>query len=267
MADKFEQIRKLLDLADDSRTPPHEADTARKAAERLMLRHAIDEEEVRQAAKERGATFEVPIIKRVNVYDSGNAFGWMLAGMFRELARHSRCRLASRGWENGSLYQYVVGFKSDIQFLEMLYTVVRLAFSANVEPPYDPTDYDGSVARMHLAGITWRDIAYRTETPWPDGQKLRRAWYRYADAHSLSKQDGHRRSPRLYRESFAEGFYNTIIERLWRLRYDAEREQMAETGERGALALRTREEVVEEFLYERFPNDGRGVEGNGESHS
>ena len=253
---KFDQITALLNKADDSRTPPNEAATARKLAERMMERHAFAEEEVRQARLRSGGQVETPEIRRFSVYDSGNAFGWILNSLFRRIAEHTRCRVANGGWDGATRYQYVVGFATDLDFLDLLYTSTRLVFSSNVEPPYDPADYDGSVARMHLAGIKWEDIAHRTNTPWPDGQKLRRAWYRYADAHGMTKQEGHRRSPKLYRESFADGFYNEMWLRLYYARQQAQEEHRAENAseaDRYAIALRSREQVVEEFLYERFP--------------
>jgi Protein of unknown function (DUF2786) len=250
---KFDQVKALLNKADDPRTPADEADTARKLAEKLMLRHAFDEEEIRQAAVKNGGQVESPEIRKFNIYDSGNAFSWVLNLLFIDLVAHCRCRRATGGWDDRTRYFYVVGFASDLDFLDLLYTIVRLAFSSNIEPPYDENDYDGSVARMHLAGITWREIARRTGTPWPDGQKLRRAFYRWADANGVSKDEGHRRSPSTYRESFAEGFLYQMENRLYVMRQAAADEARAETGERFAIALRSREDRVEEFLYERFP--------------
>lgn len=254
---KFDQVTALLNLADNAKTPPEEADTARRQAEKLMLKYAFEEEEVRQATIKSGGQVETPEIRRFDVHDSGNPFGWILRELFRGLAKHTRCRVAKSGWEDGTAYQYVVGFPTDLDFLDLLYTIVRLSFSSNIEPPFDPADYDGSVARMHLAGITWKSIAHRTGTPWPDGQKLRRAFYRYADANGIAKEEGHRRSPKVYRESFAEGYLDEMENRLWRMRYEAEREARADdaaTADRMSLALRSRETVVEEFLYERFPS-------------
>jgi hypothetical protein len=252
---KFDQVTSLLNLADDARTLPDEAATARRQAEKLMLKYAFEEEEIRQAQMKSGGPVETPEIRRFNIHDSGNAFSWVLRELFRGLAKHSRCRVAKSGWEDSTAYLYVVGFPTDLDFLDLLYTIVRLSFSSNIEPPFDPADYDGSVARMHLAGITWRSIAHRTGTEWPDGLKLRRAFYRWCDANGFDREAGHRRSPKVYRESFAEGFLDEMERRLWTMRYEAEREQREETGDdRMALALRSRESVVEEFLYERFPN-------------
>jgi hypothetical protein len=259
---KFDQVTALINTADDPRTPPNEAANARRLAERMMERYAFEEEEIRQARAKSGGQVETPEIRQFDVYDAGNAFSWILMSLFRRLAEHTRCRVATTGSRDNdrggrTRYAYVVGFPTDLAFLDLLYTSTRLVFSSNIEPPYDESDYDGSVARMHLAGITWRDIAYRTGTPWPDGQKLRRAWYRYAEANGMSKEEGHRRSPKLYRESFADGFYEEMWNRLWVARHEAHeqhRRENASEADRFALALRSRETVVEEFLYERFPD-------------
>ena len=44
---KFEQIKALLNTADNPTTPAGEADNARKLAEKLMRVHVFDEEEIR----------------------------------------------------------------------------------------------------------------------------------------------------------------------------------------------------------------------------
>jgi hypothetical protein len=253
---KFDQILALLNKADHENTPPDEAATARTLAEKLMRRHAFDEEEIRQAAIRSGGTVETPEIRRINVAQIGNAFMWVVVSVFKELARHCRCRVATGGWDGPDRYFYVVGFSTDIDFLELLLTTTRLAFSSNIEPPFDPNDFDGSVAKMHLAGIEWKTIAKRVGIEFPsEAMRLRRAFYRWCERTGTPREDGHRFSPKVYRESFASGFYSAMYHRLEAVRSQAERDARDEHGDdRMAIALRDRESVVEEFLYERFPN-------------
>lgn len=78
MSNITERIAKLLALADGAGTP-HEAATALSAAQTLMTRHSISQEQIAAAEAQRnGARVDEPIVSRiVYVYNKGHAVLWI----------------------------------------------------------------------------------------------------------------------------------------------------------------------------------------------
>ena len=207
---KFDQVTALLNKADNAATPPDEAATARTAAG-LMLKYAFEEEEIRQAQRRSGV--ETPEIRRFNVHDSGNPFGLDPPGTLPR-TRQAHPAASPRATGDGNAYSYVVGFPTDLDFLDLLYTIVRLSFSSNIEPPFARPTTTAPVAdapRRHRGSRS-----RRTGTP-SAGRPSAVAFYRYAEANGIAKEEGHRRSPKVYRESFAEGFRGRDGEPAWRI--------------------------------------------------
>ena len=107
----LEKVRALLAKA-ESTTFPEEAEALSAKAQELMARHAIDEAMVDDAS----GVEDVPGGLRLPVDDPyARAKSILLA----EVASANRC---SAVWSEGLGFSTVIGFESDLEFIEVLYT-------------------------------------------------------------------------------------------------------------------------------------------------
>lgn len=111
------RIRKLLAVAEHPNTPPAEAEAAAVAAERLMVKHAIDEALVSAKAEVRSKP-EVRTIRLDPPYASAKS---VLLGAVA--AAHGVRVVTYRGEATKAA---LVGFSSDLGFVDLLYTSLLL---------------------------------------------------------------------------------------------------------------------------------------------
>lgn len=154
------KVRALVAKAEHENTPPGEAALAREAADKLMLKFAVDEAELEASkpAESRGG----PEIIDVDLAGDGTMVSYIghIAG---RVADHTRCkiRLYTR-WnrDSGMWMARVYGYKSDLLYFEILYTTLRLHAVELFRRDWDETStFDGNCYRLHNAGLNWTDIA------------------------------------------------------------------------------------------------------------
>ncbi len=107
----LEKVRALLAKA-ESTTFPEEAEALSAKAQELMARHAIDAAMVGAG----GATGEVPTGMRLPVDDP---YASAKSILLSEVAGANQCRAV---WSKGLGFSTVMGFESDLMFVEILYT-------------------------------------------------------------------------------------------------------------------------------------------------
>ena len=108
----LEKVRALLAKA-ESTTFPEEAEALSSKAQELMARHAIDEAMVGGGA---AAVDDAPTGVRVPVDDP---YAGAKSILLSEVASANRCRAV---WSKGLGLSTVVGFESDLEFVDVLYT-------------------------------------------------------------------------------------------------------------------------------------------------
>ena len=109
----LEKVRALLAKA-ESTTFPEEAEALSSKAQELMARHSIDEAMVGAGAAAR--LDDAPTGVRVPVDDP---YAGAKSILLSEVASANGCRAV---WSKGLGFSTVVGFESDLEFVEVLYT-------------------------------------------------------------------------------------------------------------------------------------------------
>jgi len=109
----LEKVRALLAKA-ESTTFPEEAEALSAKAQELMARHAIDEAMVDAGAG--AGVDDGPTGVRVPVDDP---YAGAKSILLSEVASANRCRAV---WSKGYGFSTVVGFESDLEFVDVLYT-------------------------------------------------------------------------------------------------------------------------------------------------
>jgi len=126
MSDIVDKIQKLLNQAEHPNTSAAEAETFFAAAQKLMIKYAVDEAAVREARGER----REPVVAERWVYATR---GWHLGSKNTLLgvvsqAMGVRCVLhpATGKAANYRAKCTLVGFASDIEFVKVLYSSIML---------------------------------------------------------------------------------------------------------------------------------------------
>lgn len=264
----LDKVRKMMALADDPRTPEHEADNARQRAEQFMMDYRIAEEDL----KATGAAPSMKPMTRVwQAWPGGSPFHTTYSTILSYVIHHAgvRCVADRQRSEDGSWWYVArtVGFESDLRYAEMLYQAARIAFASRMEPKHDErlSDED-NVFAMRNAGIErvriavlmgWAQPSDIGNNKWDPAAERRlaagaaRATRVYKVACRTRGVDavltGKGTSVKLYREFYASQFTDSLRSRLGRMRDGVD-------TERGALVLKSRKEDVDEAFYREFPS-------------
>lgn len=261
LQDTLRKVRGLITQADHPNTGPAEADAFRLKAEALMFKYRIDEAMLTEAERH-----EMGVSVRwlsMDVCDARSPFRTSYYEIIRALIAHMDVRadfIRTVNRHGGDMLLHggnevwntvdIVGFESDLVFIESMFAAAALAFGSKLEPKYDPAQTDAeNCYRMRSAGMEGVRIA---RAVWGDGKKsncvkarkLAQQWAKQIgdDGKAFS---GH--GMELYRESYAQGFVSEYRSRLYRMR--ASRGEV-ETG----LVLHNRKEQIDEAFYARFPD-------------
>ena len=154
------KVRAAITLAEDPRTPPEEADNARKFADRLMEKYAIEEWE----ALKTGQTGLKPDRVKIDIGEEGDPFLEKMAVLVNVVANHCRC---SSVWMSGSgrkgyrkEYCWVYGYESDLRYFELLFTTLHLHMAGAMMPSPDPAlTMAENAYNFRQAGLNWIEIA------------------------------------------------------------------------------------------------------------
>ena len=264
--DILRKVQALIAQADHPNTSPVEAETFRAKAEALMFKYRIDETQL--SAEERTAQAITVTWTTIRLCNVDSEFRDTYYSLFLSMVNHLdvRCDVGFVHEEGVSYYEaQVCGYESDLAFVSMLYTAAALSFSQRLEPKYDPTLSDQVNAYlMRSAGMEGHRIAMAIYGR--DDKALRPKVRAMFKAEAIARGEdptpllGKGVNVKLFRESYAQGFRNTISDRLYRMR--ASRAQV-ETG----LVLAGRKEAIDEAFYERFPHyrprPSKGAIGDG----
>ncbi len=160
--DKLKQVRALLDKADS--TPfEGEADSYRKKADALMTMYAIETFELKDQHHDE---YEEPELRR---FDYGKVgvpiFDESLSDLFYIVAKANRCEFSFYGYG----HSYIVGFPSDLDYVDLLFTGVRIHLSGSIQPHVDPTQsYIENLYVLKSAGLKWIRVYDELLPHYPD---------------------------------------------------------------------------------------------------
>jgi hypothetical protein len=110
------RVRKLLAVAEHPATPPAEAENAAEAAERLILKHAIDEALLDAKADHRSK----PELRTIEI-DAPYVSAKLV--LLANVAGPHNVEVVTR---TGSAQAFMVGFRSDLQLVDLLFTSLLL---------------------------------------------------------------------------------------------------------------------------------------------
>ena len=256
LAKMLAKVQGLLAVAEDSATLPAAAENYRAQAQAIMTKYRIEEEELRQT-KIASGTAAKPVTVTFGFMRGHSPYLNHYYSMILSVMNHVGVRgqwksTREANEETGrmeSVYNMVmVGFDSDIQVAQMLYTNLRLTFSEKLEPKVDRSLSDlENVYRLRSAGIERGRIGEMMG--WGDNAHIK-VTNVYKKACAARGEDpkvvGRSLNVKTFRTSFADAFLSETQSRLWRMRTGA--------GDSGALVLVGREEAVNEAFYEEFPD-------------
>jgi hypothetical protein len=275
-ANVLRKVRALIAQADDPAATPQEAEAYRDKAEALMFKYKIDlatapEEERRQAGNFK------PEWRTVDVCAYSNPWSGYYSGIALAIVRHVDARATGiRNPETGLYAVHIVGFPVDLDYFEMLLASAVLAFGKRMEPKVDPSLPEhtnafnlrmGGMERNRIADALWGRLPETTplkerkrtsEGEWvwqatnevkARGRKVTALIKKGAEEAGEDPKAilGQGNSIKTFRESYASGFYSTLISRL--------RTMALHRGETDkGLVLASLEEQVEEMFFAEYPN-------------
>jgi hypothetical protein len=266
------KIQGLLDtyqsLAD---TNPEGAQAYLDKAEQLMQKYAVDEAMLSAARQLAGGVVEEPEQRVITFMPANDKLGNQWYNLIIAVAKHYDCEFF--GWTSGS--GYLVGFPSNMDLVEMVYTSLRLQALAKLDPkPNKNLEFDENVYILHEAGNKWQRIAFLMNQAWHEATELGvvidSKWelvpWEVDDA-GKGKKDGGRliraakrwckltgepyravSSPVTFQRSYAQGFLNEVRDRFARLRKYRDDQIKSTSG--AELVLFDRNKLVQDAMDE-----------------
>lgn len=261
MADReaiMRRVRAMLDRADHPNTPPEEAATARAMAEKMIMKHRIEEEEAYARGDVKAADAITVQDRFMDVCPMASKYADIYMSVFAYCMRHVGVEAVITGWRDDPATGLrmrqcrVFGYESDLAYGEMLFTNARLYFAAKMEPKPDPelSDEDNVYAlrssgmeRIRIAEVMgWGTTGSATA-------KVTRLYKRACEARSESAVlTGRGMSVADYRAQYCDGFKLELWTRLQAARIAAD----SEAGD--GIVLHNRAERVTEALYTAYPS-------------
>lgn len=250
MSEKIQNtIKNLLERAAHPETPAAEQAACQQKAEDLMRKYRIDAALLAFGNPEQGRkvlTEEFEVIH--------GEFAKHLKSMQFGVYLHAKCRIAS-GWNKFT----VVGYEDDIFYAGLMWSNIHLDFISKMLPKWTRTrSFEENVYMLKESGKSWMDIVHAApqdaNLTAKSGSRLRTAYNKHAKSLGidLEEKKAHPRNPKLWRESFAESYAETLNSRLRIMAANAERDNTP--SEKGALALISDQSRVDAEFYKLFPH-------------
>jgi len=248
----LDKVRKLLNLADDERTPANEAASARARAESIIQKYRIEEQDLINSRPDLGLK---PISVQIDLIPVSTQYRNTYYYLIHWISEHCGVRVGGLTQKFSEIPQMwtveLVGYHSDIQYAELLYASARAVFSSRMEPAVDRSLSDeDNVYRLRSAGIERARIA---ELLWgirdskPANIKVTKLYKRACEARGENPDvSGRRISAKTFRREYSDQFVATLYYRLRQARD-------ATDTDAGALVLASRKDQVDEAYYQRYP--------------
>lgn len=260
--DALRRVRALLNKADST---PYEAEreSLRAKADSIMTAHAVEEWQLKQ----EGGEAEKPTTRKFQIIGADNPYWSQIADLAHRVGEHARCRVVTHGLrlaksDGKPVDATFVGFPADVEYAEVLFTSLHLQLANEMEPEYDAakSDYE-NLTDMRAAGLPWDKVLRNFGIDCPEhGQnkhvsecrKLIHGWRKWLKENKPdAAKDLLGNNPASYRRSYVVGFVSEVSRRFSDMK--RQQEEAGETTGTNALALRDREQEVDEALRNFFP--------------
>lgn len=260
--DKQEVLRKVQALLEKAESTGFtaEADACRAKADQLMMAYSIEMWELdrRRKPEQRGT----PEIRTFDISLSDNPVSYEMRLVFATLCNHWRVRPVFYGWlershRKGEIprrqYAEVVGFPQELDWLELMFTTIRLHIGMNLEPhPDQNLSFEDNLVIMKEAGMKWERIhqLLKPDVAWSrtHGVRYTKMYTDYCDREGKERMNI---SPLVYQRNFVNGYNAKINSRLYDIR--ERRAQQQEDGGSGMdLMLRDKSGLIEQMFKESF---------------
>jgi hypothetical protein len=217
----MERVRGLIAQANDTDSPA-EADAFRAKADALMLKYSISRFEI---SDKRESASQVDSIDYDMAWYNTDPYHMELWTIMQRVAAH--CRVVAVHWQFTGMTIPVVGTEGDRDYFDMLFTTVSLEMSRGLEPhPSRDRSMIENLVMMKEAGMKWERIGelligidqldhYDRNM----GVKFTKLYTDYCAEHNRPRL---RTSPKTYQHSFVTGFVGEIVDRLYRIRKEAQ---------------------------------------------
>jgi len=167
---KLKTIQALLDKANRTENPA-ERETFLEKAEQLMQKYAIDAAMLAEAKRIAGGKQEMPEKRMTTFMAANDKLGNQWYNLIIAVAEHYDCQFF--GWTSGN--GWLVGFPSNMDLVEMVYTSLQLQALQKLDPKPDKRkSFDENVYILHEAGIKWRNIAHLMNKAYHEEKELGR---------------------------------------------------------------------------------------------
>lgn len=245
--DVIRKVQALLDKAASTGFTA-EAEALRSKADELMTKFIIEEHELRAAGSV--ADRETPATLDLRSFLSGGSpIKQQVIDLADSIARYCGCRIVIFGGRDvkSRLSFRVYGFKSELDYFELMLTSLMNQMAREMEPKFDPSkSVMENLDTIRGAGIGWERVVEIFKAHGiSKSQTLdyRKSWLR---AHPENRNA----MPATYMRSFAQGFAWEVSLRLSALK----RERNVKLSDSKAIVLVDRSAEVDSFFEEDNPN-------------
>lgn len=223
-----------------------ERDALRNKADDLMVRYAIEEAEL---ARDQGRNLKAEVEKKsMSVAGPDSPYRQQLIDLHWSLVRHSRCQAVYHGMRSNvsqPVYATVVGMPADLEYVEMVFTSLRLQMVNELEPVYDHgKTLQENVYEMRNAGM--KNSRIEEQCGLSGGSAVRKHYE--AECAERGEQPRKNVNPKMAKRSFSEGFVMQVANRLAALKRRQEEDKGTGT------ALVPVNDAVQEVYDEMFPD-------------
>lgn len=164
------RIQAVLNKAEGTDNPS-EREAYLEKAEQLMQKYSIDAAMLAEAKRIAGGVRETPEKVIFEFMPANDKLGTQWYNLIIAVAEHYDCQFF--GWTHGS--GYMVGFPSNIELVQMVYTSLRLQALQKLDPkPNKRKSFDENVWTLHESGIKWENIAHLMNKAYHEEKELGR---------------------------------------------------------------------------------------------
>lgn len=255
MADRDDILRKVQAILNkaESTNFDEERDALLAKADELMFRYAIESYEI-DAARGK-ANRKEQIVQRsfeIGKYDLPTT--QPLIDLVGTVAYHTRCRHVFYGLRKGFTTRVsVVGFETDAEYCEMLYTSLFLQIMSNIEPKPDPSlTYEENVVMLLRSGQSRRRAAELLGVDLKkEHSKMSAIYKKWCLDNDVPYVPKGRPIGNTYAVNFMQGFVSKVSERFYEIR---KTQESSVEGTGTELALRDRKAEVKDAFDDMFPD-------------
>lgn len=226
-----------------------EAHAFRMKADALMTQWQIDQAEIAIAGGKKAHGFEIREFTMPPGLDHHTEY--IAYAILNEVAKHCGLKtVPSKGYG----YAYA-GTGGDLDYAEIIYTNLLAHMAKTIDPKPDPSKSEAeNIYALKTAGFKWEKIhrLMYPDVPWErrHGVRYTAVIKKHTEKLNLPRNTvGGAQGQANYREQFARAYVGRLGQRFKELRNETE-----EIREAGALVLFNKDEALNEFIWDLFPD-------------